>query len=80
VKEIWSIMFCMKMERMCGKTGKVHKRKRKCGEGRNCGLHGNARNGEKSLLCVRGSRGITPVILNLGIRWQYLDGFPSRPL
>jgi hypothetical protein len=48
--------------------------------GRNCGLHGMADMVRSYRCAYRGSGGVNPVILNAGIRWPYVNGFPSRPL
>lgn len=45
--------------------------------GRNCGLHGMEEMVRSYRCAYRGCGGVTPVILNLGIRWRFVDGFPS---
>jgi hypothetical protein len=45
--------------------------------GRNCGMHGMGEMVRSYRCAYRGSGGVTPVILNIGIKWRYVDGFPS---
>jgi hypothetical protein len=77
----YHVPFCMKMKRMREEQSwKGAEEEKKVWRGEKLWTAWNGRNCEKLPLCIRGSGGITPVMLSLGTKCRYVVSFPFRPL